>query len=78
MNINSLATRIAHIPFLVRLSFSSSSLRGGGGRGVGEGRKEHFKLKLTILFKTMYFKRVFEGRDDQVIIFLLEISFFIL
>lgn len=76
MNINSLATRIAHIPFLVRLSFSSSSLR--GGRGVGEGRKEHFKLKLTILFKTMYFKRVFEGRDDQVIIFLLEISFFIL
>ena len=63
MNINSLATRIICIPFLLRRSFLL--LRGewgaweGGSRGGG---KEHFKFKVTILLKTMYFKQVFEWR----------------
>lgn len=63
-------------------------LRGGGGVGGGRRRghgggeaegKEHLKFRVTIIFKTMYFKQVFEGRNNEVmIIFLLEIRSFIL
>lgn len=62
MNINSLATRIVCVPFLVRRSFLLLSGEWGtwegGSRGGG---KEHFKFKVTILLKTMY-KQVFEWR----------------
>lgn len=88
MNINSLATRIAYIPFLTWLSFffflsyffcgGVGGWRRGHGGGEAEG-KEHLKSRVTIVFKTMHFKQVFEGRNNEVmIIFLLEISFFIL
>lgn len=69
MNINSLATRIICIPFLLRRSFLL--LRGewgaweGGSRGGG---KEHFKFKVTILLKTMYFKTgIWVEKNDRVI-----------
>lgn len=70
MNINSLTTRIAYIPFRAWLSFFFF-LSFFGGRGVGgEVGGMHWDRRQRTLssrwqFKTMYFKQIFEGRNDD-------------